>query len=269
MICANCPGAAHPASGSFHGRRADGSPIIVCGPCTRRFWDWFLREQQPAYFRLGPFREKQFARFYDHVRRPPSGPVFEADKVKRSALSCPKCYLGYADCKCPPTYADPKARARRLAEIQAIKEESLARVPSVVAAHEEHDTERVRATLSVDLHRLLERRARLENRSLSELVELLIAKYGPEKERESPYSGGERVQVGVTMLVRRAARLRLLAEREGVALGSILERWIDRGLRCERTHARDLSEELPALKHTGMPAPELDADDAPPDDPAD
>lgn len=42
MRCASCHGAAHPASGCQYSER-----VIVCGPCTRRFWAWVRVHTKP------------------------------------------------------------------------------------------------------------------------------------------------------------------------------------------------------------------------------
>lgn len=38
MTCPSCGGAAHPSSGCQYSEA-----IVVCGPCTRRFWSWALQ----------------------------------------------------------------------------------------------------------------------------------------------------------------------------------------------------------------------------------
>jgi hypothetical protein len=55
--CRDCGGVAHPATGCQY------TPTwIVCGPCTRRAWEWIRQHVNGKGSRRGP-------RFYDHVNR--------------------------------------------------------------------------------------------------------------------------------------------------------------------------------------------------------
>ena len=54
--CAACGGAAHPASGCQYSER-----VLVCGPCTRRFWVWarqhmHARKGQPDFYAAAALR---------------------------------------------------------------------------------------------------------------------------------------------------------------------------------------------------------------------
>jgi len=40
MWCFTCGGPAHPSTGCAYNES-----VLVCGPCTRRFWEWFRRQQ--------------------------------------------------------------------------------------------------------------------------------------------------------------------------------------------------------------------------------
>lgn len=53
--CRTCGGPFHPATGCAYTER-----FVVCGPCTRAFWRWFLPFQKSKGRRKGPA-------FYDHV----------------------------------------------------------------------------------------------------------------------------------------------------------------------------------------------------------
>lgn len=65
--CACCDGVAHPASGCQYSER-----VVVCGPCTRRFWAWAKRHTSAKGRRKGP-------NFYDHVTPlAEPGPVLES-----------------------------------------------------------------------------------------------------------------------------------------------------------------------------------------------
>lgn len=57
MRCRDCGGVAHPATGCQYTEN-----YIVCGPCTRRVWEWIHQHTSGKGRRKGPS-------FYDHVNR--------------------------------------------------------------------------------------------------------------------------------------------------------------------------------------------------------
>ena len=59
--CPSCGGAAHPASGCQYSKT-----VVVCGPCTRRFWVWFRAHNNKRYGVVRGVRGSG-VNFYDHV----------------------------------------------------------------------------------------------------------------------------------------------------------------------------------------------------------
>lgn len=55
MRCFFCGGPAHPSTGCEYSER-----VVSCGPCVRRFWEWFRRQQHKTF---------GGCRFYDAVAR--------------------------------------------------------------------------------------------------------------------------------------------------------------------------------------------------------
>ena len=57
--CPSCGGVAHPATGCQHSEN-----VVVCGPCTRKFWAWLA----PFTNNKGRGKGRKLA-FYDSVNR--------------------------------------------------------------------------------------------------------------------------------------------------------------------------------------------------------